>query len=92
VERQQGGIDLGGHAGLFADVGQVGGETVAEVEGGGGQAAALQLETLRDAGLGVEVRGEESLEFLGDAGRVGRRFGPVWRGGRDRRRLRRGLR
>ena len=34
---KQSGIDLGGYSGLLAEVGEVGGEAVAEVDGGGGQ-------------------------------------------------------
>jgi hypothetical protein len=88
------GVDLGGYAGFFAEVGEVGGEAVAEVDGGGGQAVADQPEALGDAGLGVEVRGELGFELFGDAGRLGEmvELRPALRGGRGRRRLRRGSR
>jgi hypothetical protein len=68
VDREQGGIDLGGDVGFLAEVGQVGGKAVAEVDGGGGQVTALQPEPLGDARLGVEVRGEKGFQTLGDAG------------------------
>ena len=58
VDGQGGCIDFGGYAGLLAEVGEIGGEAVAEVDGGGGQRAAREPETLSDAGLGEEVRRE----------------------------------
>ena len=36
VDGQQSRIDLGGHAGFFAEMGEIGGEAVAQVDGGGG--------------------------------------------------------
>jgi hypothetical protein len=74
------GLDLGGYTGLFAEVGEIGGEAVTEVDGGGGQAVADEPEALGDAGLGVEVRSKLHFELLWDAGRllVGRRgFGKL---------------
>ena len=58
VDGQQGRIDLGGDVGLLAEMSKVGGEAVAQVEGGGGHAAALEPEALPDAWLRIEVRGE----------------------------------
>jgi hypothetical protein len=68
VQGEGGCLDLGVYAGFLADVGQVGGKAVAEVDGGGGQVTALQPEPLGDARLGVEVRGEKGFQTLGDAG------------------------
>ena len=42
---------LGADAGLAAEVGEVGGEAVAEVDGGGGQTAAKQRLSDCEAGL-----------------------------------------
>ena len=50
VDGQGCGIDLGGYAGFLAEVGKIGGEAVAEVEGGGGQAVARQPQALTRCG------------------------------------------
>jgi len=72
VDGQQGRIDLGGDAGLLAEMSEVGGEAVAQVEGGGGHAVALEPEALTDARLRIEVRGEQRFQLFGDEGRVRR--------------------
>ena len=66
MERQGGRVHFGGNPRLLAKVGEVGGETVAQVEGGGGQAAALEPETLGNAGLRVEVGCKNSFKLLRD--------------------------
>jgi hypothetical protein len=53
VDREQGGIDLGGDVGFLAEVGQVGGKAVAEIDCRGGAAVADEPLALGDAGLGV---------------------------------------
>ncbi len=73
VNGQGGRIDFGGDAGLLAQVGEIGGEAVAEVDGGGGHGVARQPQTLSDAGLREKVRGEQRLEAGGNA-RKRRRF------------------
>jgi hypothetical protein len=85
VDGEGGGLDLGGYTGLFAEVDEVGGEAVTEVDGGGGQAVADEPEALGDAGLGIEVGGEQGFELLRDArrvraGRVG--FGQILQAGK----------
>jgi hypothetical protein len=57
MDGDQSRIDLGGYTGLLAEVGQVGGEAVAQVDGGGSGAVLHKPKALPDAGLGVEVRG-----------------------------------
>lgn len=71
VDGQGGSIDFGGYAGFLAEAGEIGGEAVAEVEGGRGERVALKPEALIDARLGVEVGGELRFQFPGDARRVG---------------------
>ena len=75
---QGGGLDFGGEAGLFAEVHEVGGEAVANIDGGGGGAAALEPEALepealRNARLRIEVRGEggSTLGGRGEASTAG---------------------
>lgn len=75
VDGQQGRIDLGGDAGLLAEMSEVGREAVAQVEGGGGHAAALEPEALTDTRLRIEVRGEHRFQLVGDDGRVRPRLG-----------------
>ena len=40
VDGEQSDIDFGGYPGFFAEVGKIGGEAVAEVDGGAGQTVA----------------------------------------------------
>src|ERR1035441_2912246 len=68
---KQSGIHLGGYSGLLAEVGEVGGEAVAEVDGGGGQTVPYEPEALIDAGLGVKVRGQQGFQLAGDSERLG---------------------
>ena len=77
MEREPGGVDLGGDARFLAEVGEIGGEAVAQVDGGGGKAASLEKEALGEARLGVEMRGQSWKQALGDAERV--RFRRQWR-------------
>ena len=72
VDGQQGRIDLGSDAGLLAEMSEVGREAVAQVEGGGGHAVALEPEALDDTGLRIEVQGEQRFQLFGDEGRVRR--------------------
>jgi hypothetical protein len=53
MERDRGGVDLGSEARRFAEVGEVGGEAVADVDGGGGETAAKECGSHVEAGLGV---------------------------------------
>jgi hypothetical protein len=71
TERQQSRIDFGDYAGLLAEMSQVGGEAVAQVESGCGQAAALKPEALGDAWLGIKVRGKQRFQTLWNAWRFG---------------------
>ena len=71
MDGKESGIDLGGYAGLLAEVGEIGRETVAEIDGGGGEVVALEPEALGDAGLGEEVRGQQGFELLWDSEWVG---------------------
>jgi len=61
------GIDFGGDTGFIAEVGEVGGEAVADVECGGGERAALQVEALGDARLGIEMRANCAARLFGIA-------------------------
>ncbi len=56
MNRQRGGFNLRADAGFAAEVGEVGGEAVAEVDGGGGEAAAQQGKAHRKARLRIELR------------------------------------
>jgi hypothetical protein len=56
MDWQRGGGYLGANSGLAAEVSQIGGEAVAQVNGRGGQAVALKPDALGDARLRVEVR------------------------------------
>ena len=56
MDGQGRGIDFGGYTGFMAEVSQIGGEAVAQVNGRGGQAVALKPDALGDARLRVEVR------------------------------------
>ena len=60
MDRQRGGGDLGADAGLAAEVGEIGGEAVAEVDAGGGQTTPQQSQTYRKARLRehLGMRGE----------------------------------
>ena len=51
--------------GFLADVGEVRGKAVAEVDGGSGQAAALEPEALGEARLRVEMRRQCGSRALG---------------------------
>jgi len=64
-------IDLGGYTGLLAEVGQVSGEAVAKIDGGGSSAVLQKPKALPDAGLGVKVRREEGFHPLGDSDWMG---------------------
>jgi len=70
VDGEQGSVDFGGYARFLTEMSEVGGQAVAEVDGGGGEIVALEPEALRDAGLGVKMRGELGFEPPGNAGRV----------------------
>ncbi len=70
VEGELSGIHFGGYAGFLAKVGKIGGEAVTEIDGGGGQTVALEPEALANAGLGVEMWGQQRRKSLGDSGRV----------------------
>ncbi len=74
TKRQERRIDLGGHAGFLAEMSQISGEAIAQVEGGGCQAMALQPKSLGNARLGIEVRGEQHFQLFGDARRRGARW------------------
>jgi hypothetical protein len=56
VERDGIGVDLGAYTGGFAEMCEVGGETVADVDGGRGEAVAKKGGTDGEAGLRKEVR------------------------------------
>jgi hypothetical protein len=64
------GVDFGRDIGFITEVDQVSGEAVAEIDGSRGERAALEPKALCDAGLGIKVRSEESLEPDGDSRRV----------------------
>jgi hypothetical protein len=51
MDWQRGGGYLGANSGLAAEVSQIGGEAVAEVDGGGGETAAKELLSDGQAGL-----------------------------------------
>jgi hypothetical protein len=70
VDGQQSGIDLSSYAGLLADVSEVGRQAVAEVDGSGGGAVLYKPKALADAGLGIEVRGQQGFELPGNSERV----------------------
>jgi hypothetical protein len=65
VDGDGGGVELGGDAGSGAEVGEVGGETIAEVDGGGGEPVAQELPTEAKPGLREEVRGPRGLDGRG---------------------------
>jgi hypothetical protein len=86
MEGDCGGVDFGSEAGGFAEVGEVGGEAVADVDGGGGEVTAKEGGADVEAGLRVSVwvigcggsdprrtvGGEERGEFgVGSAERAG---------------------
>jgi hypothetical protein len=56
MERDCGGVEFGAEVGRFAEVGQVGGEAVAEVDGSGGETAAKERGSDGKARLGIEMR------------------------------------
>lgn len=60
MDRQRGGGDLGADAGLAAEVREIGGEAVAEVDAGGGKTTPQQSQTYRKARLRehLGMRGE----------------------------------
>ena len=60
MNRQRGGGYLGADAGLAAEVGEIGGEAVAEVDAGGGKTTPQQSKTHGNARLREEMgmRGE----------------------------------
>src|SRR5581483_7140784 len=55
MEREQCGFDLGGDVGGGAEMGEVGGEGVGEVDAGGGEAAAEDRLAGGEAGLRIKV-------------------------------------
>jgi len=55
MDGQQRWVDFGGYAGLLAEMGQIGGEPVAEVDGGGCESALAKKESLCDARLRREM-------------------------------------
>jgi hypothetical protein len=67
VDGQQRGIDLGNYARLEAEMGKIGGEAVADVDGGGGQAVPDEPKTLTNAGLRVEVRSQLGVQLPGNS-------------------------
>jgi len=71
MDGKQSGIDLGGYSGLLAEVGEVGGEAVAEVDGGGSQTVPDEPEALIDTGLGAKVRSQQGFEVPWDSERAG---------------------
>jgi len=64
VDGKGGGVNFSSDAGLLAEVGQVSGEAVAEVEGSRGESASGEPESLGDARLGIEMGGEQISEGL----------------------------
>ena len=71
VDGKLSGVDLGGYARLPAEMGQIGGEAVAQVNGGRSGAVADKPESLADAGLGIEVLGQRGFQLAGDSERAG---------------------
>lgn len=71
VDGEHGGFNFGGYGGLLTDVGEVGGEAVAQIDGGRGHGAPLEPEALGDTRLGKEMRGQECVELPGDFWRTG---------------------
>jgi len=69
MDGQGGSRYFGGDAGLLAEMREIGGETIAEVDGCGCTRRLREPEALRDAGLRVEVRLEHRLETGGNAQR-----------------------
>ena len=61
-EGQSSGVELGGDAGLSAEVGEVGGEAVAQVDGGGGHRIAREPKALSYAWRGKKMPVEKRLE------------------------------
>jgi hypothetical protein len=70
MDREPGGIELGGDARFLTEMGEIGREAVAEIDGGGGKAASLEKESLGEARLGVKMRGQGIEQALGDAERL----------------------
>ena len=70
MEREPGGVYLSGDARFLAEMGEIGGEAVAQVNGGGGKSASLEKEALGQAWLGIEMRGQRIEQTLGHAERV----------------------
>ena len=70
MDRQKSRIGLGGDARLLAEMSKVCGEAVAQVERGGGQAAALQPQSLGNARPRIEVRGQQRFQLFGDSWRI----------------------
>ena len=58
VDGQGAGIDLGRDTRLLTEMAEIGGEPVAQIDAGRGQAAPGQRQSLRDARLGIEMRGK----------------------------------
>src|SRR5579863_1928657 len=61
MNRQKGCIDLCRYARLFAEMGEIGGEAVAEIDGGGGEAAATKRDALGNPRLRKEMRSKIRL-------------------------------
>ena len=66
VQRQGACVHFGGYAGFLAQVGQISGKPVAKVERRRSQAAALQPESLSDAGLRIKMGCQLRFQSLGD--------------------------
>ena len=71
MEGETDGIELGGDAGFLAEMGEIGGEAVAQIDGGGGKAAALEIKSLGKVRLRVEMGGQAGEQAFGDVERVG---------------------
>ena len=76
VGREERGVDFGGDARFFAEVGEISGEAVADVDCGSGEMALPEPEALSKAGLGIEVRSEQVVEVFGNS--HGTRAGGLW--------------
>ncbi len=70
-EGQGGSVKLRGDAGFGAEMGEIGGEAVAQVDGGSGQTVAREPKALREARRGKKMPVEQRLEA--------RRNGRKWR-------------
>jgi hypothetical protein len=66
MDGNHGGVNLRGDAGFGANVAEVSGDAVAQVDGGGGKAALLEVQPLREARLRIEMRSERCLKIARD--------------------------